>query len=232
MVKKLTLKIFDFLAYVIFRLLRKPYSEYYGFRMNMIVKLNPNWGQNLERQFQLDYLKSKGLMPNSVLLDYGCGALSAGRFFIDYLDEGCYIGTDVAKAVLTEGSRRLTELGLDGKKVRLLHIKNNHLPHEKIGKVDFIWAQSVVTHMSPEDLSAMISQVGLVMNKGSTFLFSFTNNDSGVKHRNFKDWEYDLDTLIEISGRHGFACEIQNDWKHPVDDAGIDRVVRLRLSEI
>ena len=86
--------------------------------------------------------------------------------------------------------------------------------------------------MSPEDLSAMISQVGLVMNKGSTFLFSFTNNDSGVKHRNFKDWEYDLDTLIEISGRHGFACEIQNDWKHPVDDAGIDRVVRLRLSEI
>tara|TARA_B100000575_G_C23031948_1_gene594101 strand:+ start:183 stop:785 length:603 start_codon:yes stop_codon:yes gene_type:complete len=200
--------------------------------MNMIVKLNPEWGLNLEREFQLEYLKSKGLMPNSILLDYGCGALSAGRFFIDYLNEGCYIGTDVAKAVLAEGSRRLTKLGLDEKKVRLLHIKNNNIPHEKIGKVDFIWAQSVVTHMSPEDLSAMISQVGPMMDKDSIFLFSFTNNDSGVNHRNFKDWEYDLDTLIEISERHGFVCEIQNDWKHPDDDAGIDRVVRLRLSDV
>ena len=218
------------MAYGIFRFLRKPYSEYYAFRMNMIVKLNPNWGKNLERDFQLNYLKSKGLKPDSVLLDYGCGALSAGRFFVDYLDAGRYIGADVAKAVLDEGSRRLNNLSLDGKKARLIHIKNNHLPYEEIGKVNLIWAQSVVTHMSPEDLSTMISQIALIMDEESKFLFSFTKNESGVKHRKFKDWEYDLNTLVGISEKHGFDCEIQKDWKHPYDNAGTDQVVCLRLS--
>ena len=83
--------------------------------------------------------------------------------------------------------------------------------------------------MSPEDLSALISQVESIMNKDSIFLFSFTNNESGVKHRKFKDWEYDLETLIEISEKYGFVCEIQKDWTHPDDDEGTDKMVCLRL---
>ena len=83
--------------------------------------------------------------------------------------------------------------------------------------------------MSPDDLSAMISQIEPIMNKDSMFLFSFTTNESGMKHRNFKDWEYDLKTLIKISKKYGFSCEIQNDWAHPDDSVGIDKVVCLKL---
>lgn len=39
--------------------------------MDWKVKSNRNWFENLERSFQLTYLKSKVLNTNSKLFDYG-----------------------------------------------------------------------------------------------------------------------------------------------------------------
>ena len=172
MLKFLIFRSFDALAYLLIcYVLRRSYSDYYAFRMNIIVRLNKNWGKNLERSFQLSYLKSKGLKKDSVLLDYGCGALSAGRYFIDYLETGHYIGADIAEAVLEEGSKRLAEFGLSERSVRLIHLDSNKLPIEEIGLVDFIWAQSVVTHMSPDDLSLLCSQISRIMGERSEVYF-------------------------------------------------------------
>ena len=44
------------------------YAEYYADRMNHIVTRNPDWGLNLDRRFQLDYLRKHGLTSSSSLL--------------------------------------------------------------------------------------------------------------------------------------------------------------------
>ena len=229
MYKRTILRTIDLISYSFFRLFGKPYSTYYAFRMDLIVKLNPDWGKNLQRKFQLDYLKSQGLTPNSVLLDYGCGALAAGRYFIDYLEPGHYIGADVSKGVLLEGRRRLEQLNLEKKGARLIHIQSN----KPIGKVEDVDCVGSICRdaYAPEDLAVMISQIRQIMDRNTKFLFSFTLGSDGVRHRNFKDWEYDMDTITEISKMNGLNCEFQRDWKHPYDKEGTDKLVCLTLSK-
>jgi SAM-dependent methyltransferase len=45
--------------------------------------------------YQLELLKYLGLRPGHRFVDYGCGPIRAGRYFIRYLDRGCYLGCDV-----------------------------------------------------------------------------------------------------------------------------------------
>src|SRR3569833_897060 len=45
-------------------------------------------------RFQLELMRSRGLLPTSTLLDIGCGPLRAGIPFIRYLDTGYYFGFD------------------------------------------------------------------------------------------------------------------------------------------
>ena len=110
-----------------YRLRGKSYSEYYARRMDRIVRRNPAWGLNLNREFQLDYLKAKGFLPHHRLLDYGCGALSAGIHFIGYLDADRYVGVDISRAVLEEGLRRVASAGLEAKGPRVHHIDQGNM---------------------------------------------------------------------------------------------------------
>lgn len=45
-------------------------------------------------RFQVKLLEQLGLRPYHKFLDFGCGPLRAGKYFIGYLDAGCYHGYD------------------------------------------------------------------------------------------------------------------------------------------
>jgi len=60
-------------------------------------------------QLQLDFLINRGLRPEHVLLDVGCGSLRAGVRLIPYLAAGNYMGVDPNKALLDAGIQ--VELG-------------------------------------------------------------------------------------------------------------------------
>jgi len=95
------------------------YAEYYADRMNRIFTRNPDWVLNLNRRFQLEYLKARGLVPQSTLLDHVCAALAAGIHFIGYLDPLKYVGLDISREVLREGERRLDRIGLTSRQPNL-----------------------------------------------------------------------------------------------------------------
>lgn len=125
--KRLASRLYGYLReaiwYVRHLVMGSSYSEYYADHMNRIVARNPNWGLNLNRIFQFEYLKTHGLTPQSNLLDYGCGALAAGIHFVGFLEPGKYVGLDISKAVLCEGTRRLAHAGLSDRKPSL-HLLN------------------------------------------------------------------------------------------------------------
>lgn len=56
-------------------------------------------------QLQFDYMRKQGLQPQHVFCDVACGSFRAGRFFIDYLNPGNYLGID-KQFVLVETGRR------------------------------------------------------------------------------------------------------------------------------
>ena len=106
----------------------------------------------MKRDFQIQFLKAIGLKPGHYLFDIGCGTLRGGIPLISYLESGNYFGAEVRVEALEEGRRELREAGLDGEMPTLLlspdiaQLAVNH-------KFDFIWAFSVLIHMSDEILN-------------------------------------------------------------------------------
>ena len=115
----------------------------------------------MKREFQISFLKSAGLKPEHRLLDLGCGTLRGGLPMIAYLDRGHYTGIEAREDVLAEGRKELAESGLKGKAPVLLHTNNpNEL--EVSTRFDFVWAFSVLIHMTDEilfDTLKFVSQV-------------------------------------------------------------------------
>tara|TARA_B110001450_G_scaffold172400_1_gene160812 strand:- start:194 stop:799 length:606 start_codon:yes stop_codon:yes gene_type:complete len=200
--------------------------------MDFIVSRNPDWGLNLERESQLDYLISKGLKPETKFLDYGCGAISAGRFFISFLNKGNYVGVDISSGVINEAKKRITRFNLDNKEPYLAYAVDGKINELKFQKFDFIWAQSVITHMPPESVETMFKQLRNYMNNDSKFFFTFTKTNEGISHTDLKDWAYSIEELNNIAKNNGITLIEQNDWVHNVDDEileGTDSLVIARI---
>jgi SAM-dependent methyltransferase len=97
-------------------------------------------------QFRL--LCTLGLRAGHSLLDFGCGSLRAGRFFLIYLDEAKYCGVEPNQWLIDEAIQN--QIGLD-----LIRIKKPRFDHNTdfvvdvfAQKFDFILAQSIFSHTS------------------------------------------------------------------------------------
>lgn len=109
-----------------------------------------------KRRFQIDFLLEAGLKPHHKLLDFGCGTLRGGLPLIEYLDPGHYYGLDVRIETLKEACNELEESGMDHKKPTLIHCHDlSSLVF--VGGFDFIWAFSVLIHLSDIRLEEFLS---------------------------------------------------------------------------
>lgn len=205
------------------------YAEYYADRMNRIVTRNPDWGLNLNRRFQLEYLKARGLVPQSTLLDYGCGALAAGIHFIGYLDPDKYVGLDISREVLREGERRLDRIGLTSRQPNLRLLDGDLVAVLGERQFDFIWAQSVLTHMPPEDILILLRDIRQHMHGRSQLFTTFAHTKGKPRQKQFKDWYYNREFFIQAAATYGFDVEFMSDWNHPDDPAGNDMMARFTL---
>ncbi len=112
----------------------------------------------MKRAFQIGFLKYVGLEPQHFLLDLGCGTLRGGIPLIEYLQETHYYGFEVRHDVLEEGRNELREVDLEHKEPVLVlsdDITSLHLQK----KFDFVWAYSVLIHLSDEILNDFLSIV-------------------------------------------------------------------------
>ena len=103
---------------------------------------------------QFHLLCTLGLRANHFLLDFGCGSLRAGRFFISYPNEGRYFGIEPNRWLIDEAIRN--QIGND-----LIRIKNPRFDHNCdfqtdvfSRQFDFIVAQSIFSHTG-QDLVAI-----------------------------------------------------------------------------
>lgn len=115
------------------------------------ARVGPMHLWQMKREFQIQFLREEGLKPDHYLLDIGCGTLRGGIPIIEYLRRGRYFGVDVRADVLEEGRKELRETDLVSKNPALIH--SERLSSLDIDtEFDFIWAFSVLMHMSDEIL--------------------------------------------------------------------------------
>jgi SAM-dependent methyltransferase len=122
---------------------------------------------------QLDFLVAQGLRPENRLLDVGCGALRAGRHFVEYLEPGHYCGIDINPTLLDVGYDR--ELAP--------HLRQR-LPREQLRATDrfdcdfdvafdYVIAQSLFTHISINHIRLCHYRVAPQMRPGGRFFATF-----------------------------------------------------------
>jgi cyclopropane fatty-acyl-phospholipid synthase-like methyltransferase len=112
----------------------------------------------MKRDFQIKFLINSNLKPHHYLLDIGCGTLRGGIPLIDYLQEDHYFGIESRKEVLDEGRKELKEEGLEWKNPTLLFTPDI----SKVSirqKFDFMWAYSVLVHMTNDILNDTLNFV-------------------------------------------------------------------------
>ena len=122
---------------------------------------------------QFRFLVEAGLKPSDTLLDVGCGALRGGVRLIRYLEPEHYFGVDKHIELLIYGVA--TELGLaDFAEKRPGLIVSNRFDFEALGaQPTFGIAQSLFTHLRPEDIDLCLTKLRAVAAQGCRFFATF-----------------------------------------------------------
>ena len=123
-------------------------------------------------EIELDVLRAEGLQPTSTLLDFGCGNGRLAVHAVPYLQQGMYVGTDIAPTFLAHAARRV-ELVRAGSACA---IKLVHQVDERFDladhSVDFACAFSVFTHMEHEDMYRYLVQFKRIVRPGGRLVIS------------------------------------------------------------
>lgn len=203
----------------------KNFADYYAQRMDRIAAENPEGatGQPETKQFQLDYLISRGMSPDHALLDYGCGAGSAAVKFVGYLDDSNYVGADISQECLQVASRRMEEHDLAGKRPEFVHLPSGQLQALSGRTFDFVWAQSVLTHMPPDSVKDLVSGLLDVMHPDTKLLMTYAYTEGEPIHYRYKDWYFNDQFFLSLQDELPIDVEILEDWHHPASE--IDRLV-------
>jgi SAM-dependent methyltransferase len=199
---------------------KTDYLSAYAKRTDYRVAIDPAmaigglWEKMGRKQF--DFLVSHGLQPHHRLLDIGCGTLRGGHHFIGYLDEGHYAGFDISRAAVAAGQQLLEDKGLTHKKARLWVSVNHDLKFGDVnGKYDFLLAQSVFSHLPPDNIRECLAHLNVVMDPGSKFFFTFHPGDD-YRQLGEIDFQYPLSFFMDAADELALTLtDFSEAYAHP-----------------
>lgn len=178
-------------------------------------------------ELQFEFLRDRGLRPDHLFLDVGCGSLRGGLRFVPYLEAGNYHGIDRSQRLLDAGLRQLEEANLQDKRPTLARIEDFGL--ERLGKrFDYALAQSVFTHLPMNLISRCLVNVDRVLVPGGVFFATFFENWNGkryvgplvqgdgiISYYDQDPFHYTPDAFEWACEGTGLAAEYVGDWGHP-----------------
>ncbi|NNL66495.1 MAG: class I SAM-dependent methyltransferase [Myxococcales bacterium] len=197
----------------------RSYLEAYAAHTDLRVDRDPHsaiggrWEEMGRLQF--DFLVGRGLRPSHRLLDIGCGTLRGGRHFVRYLDPGGYTGLDLSPKAIAYGERLVHDEGLSLKRPRLAVNRDLRFAELDGEPFDFLFAQSVFTHLMPVHIEECFAHVGRLMHAQSRFYFTFwrAKRIDQVGHKRF---EYPLSSLASLAADHGLRVDdCSTQYPHP-----------------
>jgi hypothetical protein len=169
-------------------------------------------------QLQLDFLVAQGLTPAHCLLDIACGALRGGVHFIPYLEPGNYLGLEKEQTLIALGIDQ--ELGAAGyhQKHPEFIISVRFEFHKFSKKSHFSLAQSLFTHVTPEDIRLCLRNLRNFVHPGHRLFATFLEGD--VAHNppsshSQAGFYYSREEMERFGTHTGWQATYIGDWQHP-----------------
>jgi SAM-dependent methyltransferase len=175
---------------------------------------------------QFGYLVGAGLRPHHYFLDVGCGSMRGGRLFVGYLEKGRYYGFDKERRLLTAGRSILKRIGLMAKEPTLLETSTFDLSSLGGVRFDFALAQSVFSHLIPDDIMLCLKAVVPRLSPCGEFHATWFDSgsrmgDEGNPHPfrnegNERDIaRYPFGMFVEMGQEIGADVQLVGPWGHP-----------------
>ena len=141
---------------------------------------------------QFIYLLRAGLMPDSKVVDIGCGVLRAGYWLIHFLNPGCYFGIEPHEGRLENGKLRILEEEVLAAKVPKFDTNPDFNTSVFGEKFDFFLAYSIWTHAAKWGIEATLDSFVRDAKPGAVFLTTYL--PANEEHP-----DYDGDTWVGSS---------------------------------
>lgn len=182
------------------------------------------------QQMQWDFLCARGLTPDSIVLDLGCGPLRLGVRLISQLRHGWYFGVDINERTLGLGRRVLDDAGVRSDRYTLMASGRFDLsPLDR--RIDLAFSNSLFSHLNLNSILLCLLQVRRVLvDQGAYYSTAFLAPDAtqwlqpierdkwGTKFHSFPDrdpYHYAFETLSALAALAGFSVSVDADFGHP-----------------
>jgi Methyltransferase domain len=180
---------------------------------------------------QFEFMKSRGLQPESLLLDVGCGSLRGGVKFVAYLNRDNYFGIDISQPLLDAGYAE--EISPHQELADKLPRRNlqctDNFDASCFGKqFDYALAQSVFTHLTLNSIRLCLENLAAVVKLRGKFYATYfritddqpagvaLQNEFGVVTCGHKDpYHYRVADFQYLLRGLPWALDDELDWGHP-----------------
>lgn len=165
------------------------------------------------RQFQIEFLRTRGLQQHHSLLELGCGPLCGGLPVIDYLEPGRYYGLDVRQESIGEAHLQLAKAQLAHKNPRLL--VSSTFGGEEIEPrcFDFVWAFAVLQHLDDLTAATCLEQVSRRLTHDSVFYANVNVEHPQGQWHEFVFVQKPLRFYEDLGDRYGLRMDVVGQLK-------------------
>jgi len=161
-----------------------------------------------------------GLREYHSLLDFGCGCFRGGKLIIPYLANGNYIGIEPNSKLAVYGLKNELGKGVVVEKRPRLFFWNDFTFAGRIPEVDYVLAQSILTHAGVDIMRKLFSESFDTLRVGGKFVGTFFDA-KGTESDTEDGWFGDLirlynkEDLRNIATHSGFTRLDVFDFQHP-----------------
>jgi len=183
----------------------KHFKDYFAETVKPMIdrgKVHASLGGNLIEgnhgevgQGFLKLLIARGLKPEDVCADYGCGTLRLGVHVMKYLRAGAYWGMDVAEFLLQEGRALAGEDLLSEKRPNLRVISAAAVAEAAACKPAMLFSAKVLLHVHPDELAEYLHNIMTIIGtQGQAIILSKWSDDETLQYGG-KGWAHGLPVM-------------------------------------
>lgn len=178
-----------------------------------------------------EFLRTRGLRPDHVLLDIACGALRLGVHAIPYLDSGKYLGIEKEALLLEAGQREELDMDVLALKRPELIVSDSFEFGRFSKRPDYAVAFSLFSHLPPDAIDLCFKRLREVLPAHGQFFATFIERQgfwrNPARSNDFAAFRYTPAEMLAFGTRNGFEAEHVPQWR----EGARQSMVRFVLAE-
>lgn len=180
--------------------------------------VGPPFNYDINSGLQFQFMLDLGLREYHRFLEIGCGSLRLGRLLMMYLLSNRYYGIEPNQKILEEGIKHNIGAQIGQENQFLQHKKptfsnNADFDFSFVGeKVDFVIAQSIVSHTGVSETEKLFSSVSDVINDTGIAMITYIRCGKPEKNNTKDGWfypeciTYTDEHMAKVAHKNGFMA--------------------------